>query len=75
MSIAITPAVAGAITAELLTGAIRFYFLWQRMKMLEGLTKEEIEKKFQEALAEFQKRSPEELLRLAEEVEKKISQP
>ena len=58
MSVVISPGVAAAITGELLTGAIRFYFLYQRMQALQGMTPEEAEVQYQLKKAEFEKRPP-----------------
>ena len=64
MSITIAPGVAAAITGELLTGAIRFYFLYQRMQALQGMTPEQADAKYLEAKAAFEARPPEDLEKL-----------
>ncbi len=56
-----TPGIAAAITAELATSAIRFYFLYQRMQALQGMTPEQAETQYQQMKAEFDKRPPEAL--------------
>ena len=61
MSPVITPAVAGAVAGELLTASIRFYFLWKRMQAMEGKNEAEIDAEYAKALAEFEKRKPEDL--------------
>lgn len=61
-----SPEMAAAITAEVLNASIRFYFLYKRMQVLQGMTEEEADKKYLEVKAEFEKRPPDELLKLIE---------
>jgi hypothetical protein len=66
MSITITPGVAAAIAGEILTASIRFYFLYKRMQVLQGMSEADAEAAYVKAKVEFEARPPEALEKLVE---------